>query len=128
MRQQHQYVDCGPLVDVRIHEQPMRTWVTAVGELDLSTTDAFDQCLWEAQTHGRRVVLDLRALVFIDSAGLRSVLAAQLRAVKWHHRLDVVCSTGQVRRMLSLSGFDELVKITESPAPTQVYGTENAPA
>ena len=99
-----------------------------IGELDLSTADAFDRCLWEAQTHSRRVVLDLRGLVFIDSAGLRSVLAARLRAINWHHRLDVLCATGQVRRMLSISGFDQLIKVIEPPGSPEMDSAEQAAA
>ena len=128
MSHQQQYADREMATEFRVREEPMRTWVTPVGELDLSTAGAFDRCLWEAQSHSRRVVLDLRALVFIDSAGLRSVLAARLRAINWHHRLDVVCGPGQARRMLSLSGFDQLIDITEPPAPLPTHDAERAAA
>lgn len=75
-----------------------------------------------------RVVLDLRTLAFIDFAGLRSVLASRLRAVKWHHRLDLVCGTGQVRRVLWISGVDQVIKIIEPPAAPQVRGADKAAA
>ncbi len=128
MSQRHQYAVRETLLELRVREEPIRTWVTPVGELDLSTTDALDRCLWDVQTHSERVALDLRALAFIDSIGLRSVLAAQLRAVKWHHRLEVVCRPGQVRRMFSLSGFDQLINIIEPSAPLHTHGAETAAA
>jgi anti-sigma B factor antagonist len=106
------------LLSIRVCDEATGIRVTLAGELDLSTAAAFDQQLWEAQRHARRVVLDLRALEFIDSAGLRSVFGAWLRASEAHQPLEMTCTTNQVRRMLSLSGLDQLETIRR-PVPIQ---------
>lgn len=128
MSPQHAVRDRETLIEFRVREEPTRTWVTPVGELDLSSADAFDRCLWEAQAHSRRVVLDLRALVFIDSAGLRSILAARRRAIRWQRHLDVVCGPGQVRRMLAISRVDQLLKLIEPLTTPHTHASQKAAA
>ena len=127
MRQQDRGTHDETQLEVRVREDPLRTWVTPIGELDLSNADVFDRQLWEAQITSRRVVLDLRALEFIDSTGLRSVIAGRLRAVEWHHHLDVICGPGQVRRMLALSGHKQLIQIIDPVSP-QSHGQLRAAA
>jgi anti-anti-sigma factor len=105
------------LLSIRVCDEATGTRVMLAGELDLSTAGAFDQQLREVQTHAQRVVLDLGALAFIDCAGLRSVFAAWLRAGEAHQHLEMIGGTGQVNRMLSLSGVDQLATIIRSSAP-----------
>jgi len=113
-------------LSIRVRDATTQTFVTPFGELDLSTADAFDHCVWQAQTRGNDVVIDLRALVFIDSAGLRSLLAARLRAAGGQEHLKVICTHGQVRRMLSLSGFDQLIQTVAPLAPLRALRVRQA--
>jgi anti-anti-sigma factor len=111
--------EAGESLSIRVREESTQTFVTAAGELDGSTAAAFNRCMWDAQSGDRQVVLDLRALVFIDADGLRSLLAAAVRASEAHRRLTLVCAYGQVRIMLSLSGLDELIETVEPLTPLQ---------
>ena len=111
-----------------VRVEATRTWVTPVGELDLATAPVLDERLLEAQAQTEWVALDLRALTFMDCTGLRSVLAASLRAREDHHRFDVLCAPGQVRRILSLSGFDQLLEIVEPLTPTPTRQVTDAVA
>jgi anti-sigma B factor antagonist len=120
--------DVGESLSIRVREESTRTFVTPVGDLDFSTAASFDRCMWEAQTRGRQVVLDLRALAFIDSAGLRSLLAASVRATEAERRLQVICAHGEVRRMLSLSGLDGLIETIEPLTPLQEFQARGAVA
>ncbi len=56
------------------------------------------------------VVLDLRELRFIDSAGVRVVVEAAERARREGHRLAVVRGPRQVDRAFKLIRTDELVE------------------
>jgi anti-sigma B factor antagonist len=105
------------LLSIRVREEATGIRVSLAGELDLSTAAAFDQQLYEVQARARRVVLDIGALEFIDCAGLRSVFAAWLRAGEAHQHFEMIGGTGQVKRMLSLSGADQLTTIIRSSAP-----------
>ncbi|MBX5443102.1 MAG: STAS domain-containing protein [Solirubrobacteraceae bacterium] len=63
------------VVDLEAREQEV--WVLPRGELDLHTADELEQALSIAlSSEATRVVIDLRVLEFIDSAGLRSIVAA----------------------------------------------------
>jgi hypothetical protein len=48
-------------------------WVDVAGESDLATSPQLRQKLQDAQLHAHLVVLDLRELTFMDSAGLHVV-------------------------------------------------------
>ncbi len=74
------------------------------GELDISSRHHFDGDVTEAQTHSGRVLLDLRALTFIDCACLAIVFAAARRARAEGAVLILLGPRGQVRRMLALVG------------------------
>ncbi|MGI9082213.1 MAG: STAS domain-containing protein, partial [Thermoleophilaceae bacterium] len=51
-------------------------WVYVAGELDVATAPQLEQTLREAQSEARLVVLDLRELTFVDSAGVHVIVDA----------------------------------------------------
>jgi anti-anti-sigma factor len=61
--------------------------------------------------------VDLTALRFIDSIGLRVVIAAWNRARQAEHRFSVALATsGQVRRVFAVTGVDQVLPVTaQSP-------------
>ncbi|HEV2686556.1 MAG TPA: STAS domain-containing protein, partial [Actinomycetota bacterium] len=64
----------------------------------------------------RAVVLDLRELSFIDSAGLHVLIAAHKRALAQGWRFQIVCGPGRVWRALTLSGLTtELQFVSRAP-------------
>ena len=65
--------------------------VEVAGELDLATSPILAAALEEASTRGRTVSLDLRAVTFMDAAGVRT-LAAHTAAVGDGCRLEVWAS------------------------------------
>jgi anti-anti-sigma factor len=74
------------------------------GELDLVARPHFKAALAEAQNDSERVLLDLRALSFIDCACVASLIAAAKRGLREGTELTVLSPRGQVRRMLELVG------------------------
>ena len=62
--------------------------------------------------------MDLTAVRFIDSIGLRVVIAAWNRARHAGHRFSVALATsGQVRRVFELTGVDQVLPVTAPAQP-----------
>ena len=60
------------------------------------------------------VVLDLQDLRFIDSAGLRVILAANERSQQRGQIFALTRGSQQVQRLLSIAGVDDHLRIIES--------------
>ena len=73
------------------------------GELDLVCAYPFDARLREIEADGPALmVLDLRQLTFVDSAGIGRIVAAHLRARRARRRLVMVRGSRTVQRVLTL--------------------------
>lgn len=82
------------------------TVVAVTGELDFATRDELVEALTAIEELGTRgLVLDLRHLSFIDSAGLHVLIAAHKRAIAGGWTFEIVSGPGRVWRALSLSGL-----------------------
>jgi anti-anti-sigma factor len=57
------------------------------------------------------VVLDLRGVVFMDSAGLHVLLGAHRRLTRASRSLAVLCDGGPVRRVIELAGLIETLGV-----------------
>lgn len=84
-----------------------------VGELDFATCPLFEQALKEAQDDASVVSIDLQELSFIDGAGLTAIVRAATRAAAFETRLILVGATGQVERLLDLTGPLRAVEVVE---------------
>lgn len=101
-------------IDVR-HEHN-RVVVGLHGELDLLGTPLLEGEMESAAIDdAETVVLDLRELRFIDSAGLRVILAAHERSQQRGQAFALSRGSAQVQRLLSIAGLDEHLRIIESP-------------
>jgi anti-anti-sigma factor len=87
------------------------------GELDFSRAYTFDEEMrrLEAQKPNS-IVLDLRKLNFLDSAGLGRVLAVQRRASRDGRRLVVVRGCRAVERLFALSALDMRLEMVSEPS------------
>src|SRR5207302_10687689 len=82
------------------------TVVAVTGELDFATRDELVEALTAIEELGTRgLVLDLRHLSFIDSAGLHVLFAAHKRAIAGGWPFEIVSGPVRVWRALSLSGL-----------------------
>ena len=93
------------------------TAVVVTGELDFATRDALVEALMAIEELGTGgLVLDLRHLSFIDSAGLHVLIAAHKRAIAGGWRFQIVSGPGRVWRALKLSGLtNELPFVSRVP-------------
>ena len=97
-------------------------WVHIAGELDLRTAPRLRQTLREAQLHASIVVLDLRALLFMDCSGVHVILDAATDAQGAGGRLFLARGPAHIDRLLAIARVCEEVEIidldpSETPTP-----------
>lgn len=101
----------GPIrLGIEVKKRPDGVSVLFSGEIDVLTTPRL-----AAELNGvvRRstgdLVVDLRAVEFMDSAGLQILLSTQRRLSQASRRLSVVCDEGPVRRVIELTRLGEVL-------------------
>ena len=102
--------DRSELEPFRCEVEPHRAQVLVrpVGELDLATVPAVDEQLGELWSVGfTDLVLDLRGVRFLDSTGLRMLLAWQTRSATDGVAFTVIRGPRVVQRVLEVAGVDE---------------------
>ena len=89
-----------------------RTVITVGGELDLATAPRLEEALLPPLDGGAAVALDLRELEFMDSTGVRVIVAAHLSSQE-HDGALTVCAIpgGPVARILEISGLDTVLDV-----------------
>ena len=102
-----------PEFEVDITEETRGTVVTVSGELDVASSQVLEQELARLRTDAT-VVVDLRALTFIDSTGLGVLVRAHQLAKERSARFGLIRGNGQVDRLLTLTGLDEELLIGDS--------------
>jgi anti-sigma B factor antagonist len=75
------------------------------GEVDLATAPELEACVQEAFAGASAVVLDLEALTFIDSSGLRVLVALSNGARAGGARLHLRNVPRHAQRVLDLTGL-----------------------
>jgi anti-sigma B factor antagonist len=86
------------------------------GELDLLGAPLLQQEIESAEIEATGiVVLDLQHLQFIDSAGLRVILAAHERSQQQGQEFALTRGTEQVQRLFAIAGVSEHLRIILSP-------------
>jgi anti-anti-sigma factor len=103
-------------------------WVLAAsGELDLRTSPELEDRLDRVWLAGAElVILDLRQIDFMDSTGLRVLLAAHQRAQESGRRFALVRGADQVERVLTLTGVRDMLTVVDAPEELLAAG-ESAP-
>lgn len=79
------------------------------GDLDVAAVPGLEQALAEAEEDAATVIVDLRRLRFIDSAGLRCLLQAGTRAHRGGHRLSVRRGPYAVHRVFELTRAERVL-------------------
>lgn len=78
--------------------------VVACGDLDVASVDAVEETVRDLQGRGfERIVIDLRRVRFMDSAGLRVLLSLRNDAERNEHRLTLVPGPPPVQRLFELT-------------------------
>jgi anti-sigma B factor antagonist len=95
-----------------------RAHLTLRGELDLATAPELEQLVNERIDGSQDVVVDLRGLEFMDSSGIRVLVAAHARAGRTGTRIFVVrpASDSAVAKILDVAGLDRELNLLDDPA------------
>jgi anti-sigma B factor antagonist len=103
-------------------------WILAVsGELDLRTSPELEDRLDRVWASGAELlILDLRRIEFMDSTGLRVLLAAHQRAQETSRRFALVRGADQVERVLTLTGVRDLLTIVDAPEELLAAGESSS--
>jgi len=89
--------------------------VSVMGEVDLATAPALEQTLLGvAEDRTGEVIVDLSACSFLDSSGLRALLATRGRLEHSNRRPALVLSNPSLLRLFQITQFDELFEIYPS--------------
>ena len=107
------------ILEVDSREHDGRVHVALRGELDLSTVNKVQEELRRVEAGDPPlVVLDLSALTFLDSTGLRSLIAADARGREQGRRLTLAQGPAVVRRVFEITGLEGRLDIVdEEPSP-----------
>ena len=96
------------LLSVRTTRHGRRLVLTPVGELDMSTADKLEGAVHEAEeTDAERILIDLTGVTFMDSSGLKLLLAASERARVDSNRLRLIRGPRRVQRVFQLTRTEE---------------------
>ena len=88
--------------------------VELTGELDIATAPKLEDEVRRLEAEGGKLIaIDLRGLEFMDSSGLRALLAADTRARERGARLVLVRGDDRIQRVLRITRLDERLEIVD---------------
>ena len=105
-----------PVTILEVETRPAEGLVQGVlrGELDLSTVGKVEEELARVESdEPKLLVLDLAALNFLDSTGLRLMVMAHQRAEKQGRRLVIVKGPETVHRVFTITKLDEKLEMVD---------------
>ena len=87
------------------------------GELDISSAQVLEDALERLEAdQPSTLLIDLRALEFLDSTGLRTLVSADQRARDAGRRLAIVRGPEAVDRIFNVTRLDERLDLVDDPA------------
>lgn len=102
-----------------VEEQGATLYLRMLGEFDGACVPRMEAALEPSfKAKIERVVLDLSALGFLDSAGLRAILRANERARRAAFELVVVRPRGFANRIFTLTRAGERLNLADPPSRT----------
>jgi anti-sigma B factor antagonist len=101
--------DAQPVIDLRNAALAGAAGVAVRGEVDTATAPLLQDALDDAvRSSTGPLVLDLAGVDFLDSSGINVLLRVRALLGREERALALVCPPGQVRRVLELTGIDDL--------------------
>ncbi len=104
-------------MEITVQEFKHCDMITIKGRVDSATAPQLAQALETANDGGKyKLVVDMKELEYMSSAGFRALLAAQ-RNCRRYNRGEVVMAEvpDRIREALELAGFTELFKTFDDP-------------
>ncbi len=95
---------------IEIKKNAEETTIKLVGRLDTITAPALDKTINEDIADAKNLVLDLKELEYISSAGLRVLLSAQKKFQKLGYmKVTNVCE--EIMSVFEMTGFADILTI-----------------
>jgi anti-anti-sigma factor len=108
---------------VELGELAGRPAIAIRGELDISGVEELERSLAELESEQPQVlVIDLRGVTFLDSSGLRALLAADRRARRAGRRLALVRGPEPVQRVFEIALLDRRLTFVDPPEAAPLAG------
>lgn len=103
-------------LEVRTVTDSRGTRLEPLGELDLATAGALGDALraWLDDPAAGDLTVDLSAVTFMDSSGLRAVLVASSEATEHGRRIIVLPGEGQARRVIELAQVSAFLELRDA--------------
>ena len=98
-----------PAFHVKVARNDGTAVVSLRGELDLAAVDEFTAAVTTALAQCQQLELDLGGLVFLDSAGLRAIVAIHNASRTRGFTYGLRPGPPQVQRLFALTGVEELL-------------------
>jgi len=98
---------------LEIVNEPDATIVIAVGEIDLATGDQLVEVLTELCGEKGAVRVDLGQVSFMDSTGIKALVNAHRLSEERGCQLTICNPTERLRRVLEVSGVDQVLNVTD---------------
>ena len=95
---------------IEIKKNAAETMIQIVGRLDTITAPALDKTINEELGDTKNLILDLKSLEYISSAGLRVLLGAQKKMQKIGS-MKVVNVCEEVMEVFEMTGFADILVI-----------------
>ncbi|HEY4278873.1 MAG TPA: STAS domain-containing protein [Conexibacter sp.] len=102
-----------PAFDVTVQRRGATLVATTYGELDLVSAPLLVAAL-RSEDDYQRLVIDLREIGFMDSSGLRLLVAEQDRAEQHGYTLQLVRGGVETSRLLRLTRLDEKLPFVDA--------------
>ena len=95
---------------IEIKRNGTETVIELVGRLDTTTAPALDKTINEDMGETKNLVLDIKGLEYISSAGLRVMLGAQKKMQKIGS-MKVINVSDVVMEVFDMTGFTDILTI-----------------
>ena len=94
------------------HEQNGNvTVVTITGAVDSATVGTLDKELEKQISANKRVILDLKEVEFLSSAGVRAIVKALKTAKKSHHKVKLAAIPDHISYMMRTMGLMAIMQV-----------------
>lgn len=108
------------LLDLTTETEGTTVRLALSGELDIAGAARVEQELDRIERElPATIVLDLRELLFMDSTGLRVIVAADGRAREQARRLVIIRGTDTVQRIIEMTRLNERLEIVDDLAAVE---------
>ena len=95
---------------IEIKKSAEATIIEIVGRLDTITAPSLDKTISEDVTDAKHLILDLKGMEYISSAGLRVLLGAQKKMQKIGS-MKVINVCAEVMEVFEMTGFADILTI-----------------